>query len=60
MYPMLKMMISILFTFASTTVKIYVEFSENEIIDKMKGIIAIVSSIFVVVIETRKKQKQKY
>lgn len=39
------MMISILLTFASTTVKIYLEFSENEIFDKMKGAIAIVSFI---------------
>lgn len=36
-------MISILFTFASTTVKIYLEFSENELVDKMKVAIAIVS-----------------
>lgn len=37
------MMISILFTFTGTTVKIYLEFSENEIFVKMKVAIAIVS-----------------
>lgn len=37
------MFISILFTFASTTVKIYLEFRENEFFDNMKGIVAIVS-----------------
>ncbi|XP_031638497.1 uncharacterized protein LOC116350729 [Contarinia nasturtii] len=35
------MFISVLVTFASTTVKIYLEFSENELFEKMKGIIAI-------------------
>lgn len=41
------MFISILFTFASTTVKIYLEFSERELFEKMKGIVAIVSAEFV-------------
>ncbi|XP_055325456.1 uncharacterized protein LOC129579403 [Sitodiplosis mosellana] len=35
------MFISVLVTFASTTVKIYLEFSENEFFEKMKGIVAI-------------------
>lgn len=49
-------MISILLTFASTTVKIYLELSEHEIFDKMKGAIAIVSySEFL----TRTKTKTK-
>lgn len=39
------MFISILFTFASTTVKIYLEFSEHELFEKMKAIVAIVSAI---------------
>lgn len=39
------MFISILFTFATTTVKIYLEFSENELFEKMKGIVAIVSTL---------------
>lgn len=37
------MFISVLVTFANTTVKIYLEFSERELFEKMKGIVAIVS-----------------
>lgn len=37
------MMISILLTFASRTVKIDIEFSERELFQKMKIIVAIVS-----------------
>lgn len=39
-----KMFISVLVTFASTTIKIYLEFSENELFEKMKGFVAIVST----------------
>lgn len=42
------MFISVLVTFASTTLKIYLELSEHELFERMKGIVAIVSknSIF--------------
>lgn len=43
LWSLRDMFISILFTFASTTVKIYLEFRENEFFDNMKGIVAIVS-----------------
>lgn len=41
----LEMFISVFVSFASTTVKIYLEFSENELFEKMKGFVAIVSKI---------------
>lgn len=41
----LEMFISVFVTFASTTIKIYLEFSENELFEKMKGFVAIVSII---------------
>lgn len=39
------MFISVLVTFANTTIKIYLEFSENELFEKMKGFVAIVSTL---------------
>lgn len=45
----IEMFISIRFSFASTTVKIYLEFSGIELFEEMKGIVAIVSTIHNVV-----------